>query len=74
MKHNYTEANPITLYRWTVLRSAVKMECLGMKRRGRSATAIVKDELKLKRSLKSIEVLANIDFHIMKIREAMNQD
>ena len=57
----------IAIYRLAVLRSAVKMEVLGMTRRGRSATSIVKDELGLKRSLKSIEVLAVLDYTIAKI-------
>jgi hypothetical protein len=57
----------IEIYRLAVLRGAVKMEVLGMTRRGRSATAIVKDELKLKRSLKSIEVLAHLDYIIAKL-------
>jgi len=45
----------------------VKMEVLGMTRRGRSATAIVKDELGLKRTLKDIEVLAHLDYAIAKL-------
>ncbi len=57
----------IAIYRLAVLRSAVKMECLGMTRRGRSATAIVKKELGLKRTLKSIEVLAILDYTIAKL-------
>ena len=57
----------IAIYRLAVLRSAVKMEVLGMTRRGRSATAIVKDELGLKRTLKDIEVLAYLDYAIAKL-------
>lgn len=57
----------IEMFRLLTMRGAVKLECLGMKRRGRSATAIVKDELKLKRSLKSIEVLAVLDYTIAKL-------
>ena len=57
----------IAIYRLAVLRSAVKLEVLGMTRRGRSATTIVKKELGLKRSLKSIEVLAVLDYTIAKI-------
>jgi hypothetical protein len=61
----------IDLFRMTVLRQAVKLECLGMKRRGRSAVSIVKDEFGLhKRSLSKIEVLAFLDFTINQIKEA----
>ena len=38
----------IELYRLQVLKSALKMEILGMKRRGRSAYSIIKEELNIK--------------------------
>lgn len=59
----------IKLFQLLTLRQAVKLECLGMKRRGKSATVIVKDLLGLKRTLKKIEVLAVLDFAIAKINE-----
>jgi hypothetical protein len=40
--------NNIELHRLAVLRSGLKLETMGLKRRGRSCYAIVKDELKYK--------------------------
>lgn len=59
--------NSITLFRLKTLQCAVRMEVLGMTRRGRSATAIVKSELGLKRNLKPVEVLAVLDYALGKI-------
>jgi hypothetical protein len=61
------DESAIRIFQLVTLRSAVKLEALGMKRRGRSATAITKDLFKLKRNLKSIEVLAVLDYAIGKI-------
>ena len=44
----------IAMFRLLSLRSALKLECLGMKRRGRSAYAIVKAELGFKGNKKSV--------------------
>tara|TARA_B100000282_G_scaffold289957_1_gene260328 strand:+ start:571 stop:774 length:204 start_codon:yes stop_codon:yes gene_type:complete len=44
----------IELYRILSLRSALKLECLGMKRRGQSAYSIVKSEFGLKGNKKSV--------------------
>lgn len=38
----------INVYRLIVLRSALRMECMGYKRRGRSVYSIVKEEFGLK--------------------------
>lgn len=47
----------ITMYRLLALRSAVKLEALGMRRRGPSASSIVKAELGLGRNAKPAAVL-----------------
>jgi hypothetical protein len=44
----------IAMFRLLSLKSALKLECLGMKRRGQSAYAIVKAELGLKGNKKSV--------------------
>ena len=38
----------VELYRWQVLKQSLKMEILGMKRRGKSAYSIIKEEFNLK--------------------------
>lgn len=43
-----TDQEAIALYRMATLRAALKLEVLGMKRRGRSVFAIVKEENNLK--------------------------
>lgn len=59
----------IKLFQLLTLRQAVKLECLGMKRRGKSATFIVKNMLGIKRTAKPIEVLAVMDFAISKLNQ-----
>ena len=44
----------IEMYRLLSLRSALKFECLGMKRRGQSVYSIVKAEYGLKGNKKSV--------------------
>ena len=44
----------IPLFRMITLRGALKLETLGMQRRGRSAYAIIKDEFRLKGSRKRV--------------------
>ena len=44
----------IEMYRLLSLRSALKLECLGMKRRGQSVYSIVKAEYGLKGNKKSV--------------------
>ena len=44
----------IDLFRFLSLRSALKLECLGMKRRGQSAYSIVKQEYGFKGNKKSV--------------------
>ena len=46
--HAITDTEAIALYRMATLRAALKLEVLGMKRRGRSVFAIVKEENNLK--------------------------
>ena len=41
-------------YKFVALKGALKMEIKGLKRRGRSAYAIIKDEYNLKGSKKSV--------------------
>ena len=47
----------IERYRLAVLRSAVKLEMLGMKRKGRSATVCAKEQLGLPRNTKREEII-----------------
>lgn len=47
----------IERYRLAVLRSAVKLEALGMKRRGRSATVCAKEQLGLPRNTPREEIV-----------------
>lgn len=57
----------IDMFRFLSLKSALKLECLGMSRRGQSAYSIIKAELGLKGSKKSVlEQLEQI------IKEAKN--
>lgn len=52
----------IALFRIAALRAAVKLEMLGLRRsRGRSATAIARDELGLRKSAQRTEVLAALE-------------
>jgi len=44
----------IAIYRMTTLRHALKLELKGMRRRGRSAYAIIKDEFMLTGSRQSV--------------------
>lgn len=56
----------IELYRLLVLKSALKMEILGMKRRGKSAYSIIKEELNIKGNRQKVlkqleEILVSIN-------------
>ena len=44
----------IDMFRLLSLRSALKLECLGMSRRGQSAYSIIKAEYGLKGNMKSV--------------------
>ena len=44
----------INMFRFLSLRSALKLECLGMKRRGQSAYSIIKAEYGFKGNKKSV--------------------
>lgn len=54
------EGAAIDRFQLVVLRSAVKLEKLGMKRRGTSATAIAKARFGLKRNATHDDVIARI--------------
>lgn len=58
----------IDLFRFLSLRSALKLECLGMGRRGQSAYSIVKAEYGLKGNKKS--VLEQMEQIIKEIKNA----
>ena len=58
----------IDLFRFLSLRSALKLECLGMSRRGQSAYSIVKAEFGLKGNKKS--VLEQMEQIIKEIKNA----
>ena len=44
----YDNPNEIAMFRMKTLRSALKLEILGMSRRGRSVYSLVKEEFRLK--------------------------
>ena len=46
--HAITDPEAIELYRMATLKAALKLEVLGMRRRGRSVFGIIKEEHKLK--------------------------
>jgi len=54
MKEVVLTGKQISVARMLVLKAALKLECLGMKRRGRSAYSIVKEEFFLKGSKASV--------------------
>ena len=57
-----------TEFYWLItLRAALELEILGMKRRGRSAYSIIKEEFGFKGNKK--KVYNQIDTHIQKIKE-----
>jgi hypothetical protein len=51
----------IARYRIAALRAAVKMELMGLRRKGRSATAIAREEMGLKKSAPRKEVLEALE-------------
>ena len=51
----------IRMFKLLSLRASLKMECLGLMRRGRSALAITKELLGLKKSCKREEALALLE-------------
>lgn len=55
-----TDPNGIEYFRLSSLKGAVKLESLGMKRRGTSATSIARKELGLKARATHAEVIAAI--------------
>jgi len=60
----------VDFYRLLTLRSALELEILGMKRRGRSAYAIIKQEFGFKGNKQ--KVYDQIDVYIKKIKEIEN--
>ena len=64
-----TGSENINLYRLITLKHALKLETLGMKKKGKSAYAVVKKELNLKGSKQKVyEQLENI-INIMKAND-----
>ncbi len=64
--HSISKPGLITLYRMKTLRSALKLEILGMKRKGRSVYSIIKEEFGLTGSKqvvleKFVEVIAELE-------------
>ena len=57
----------VEFYRLLTLRSALELEILGMKRRGRSVYAIIKEEFGFKGNKQ--KVYDQIDAYIQKIKE-----
>ena len=57
----------VDFYRLLTLRSALELEILGMKRRGRSVYAIIKEEFGFKGNKQ--KVYDQIDAYIQKIKE-----
>lgn len=66
-----TGADPIRAVQLVAVKGAIRMEALGMKRRGRSATVMWKEHYGLKRSAKREEVLACINKELNEIHERM---
>ena len=62
----------IAFARTLALRGALSLECKGMKRHGRSAYAIVKEEFGFKGCKK--RVLAQLENHILELKEQRNAD
>ena len=61
MTNIITGAENIDLYRMITLKYALKLEILGMNRRGRSVYSIIKEEFNLKGSKKKVfELFSNI--------------
>jgi hypothetical protein len=65
----YDSAAQINLFRMRALRGALKLEVLGMKRRGRSAYVLVKEEFGLKGN--RVKVLKQLE---LKIEETVVAD
>ena len=51
---SYDSIEEIALFRMKALRGALKLEILGMKRRGRSVYSIIKEEFKFKGSKQKV--------------------
>jgi hypothetical protein len=66
-----TTPEQIDTFRLMSMRSMVKLEALGMKRRGRSATVIAKEYLGLPKSTKREEVVAKLTEQIELAKELM---
>jgi hypothetical protein len=56
-----TTPEQIARFRIAALRAAVKMELMGLRRKGRSATAIAREEMGLKKSAPRKEVLEALE-------------
>lgn len=62
-----TQKEQIDMFRFLSLRAALKMECIGMKRRGQSAYSIIKAEYGFKGNKKS--VLQQMEQIIKEVKE-----
>lgn len=68
--HNViTEKDKILQYRLLVIRSGVRLEALGMKKRGKSCTAMAKEMLGYSRNTKREEILQALDALINTFKE-----
>jgi hypothetical protein len=56
-----TTPEQIALFRIAALKQAVKLELMGLRRRGRSATAIAREEMGLKKSASRKEVIEALE-------------
>lgn len=60
----FDKPHEIEMVRILALRSAVRLETLGITRNGRSATTIVKELLKLKKNTTKLATLKALEDHI----------
>lgn len=60
----------VTYYRLMVMKSMLKLEIKGMKRRGRPISAIIKEEFKLKGRTKA-DILAQFEEYIRSVEKKL---
>ena len=65
--------NNIDLYRLCTLKSALKLEILGMKRRGQSVYSIIKEEFGLKGNKQRVFEQFSAKVEALKMMNALNQ-
>jgi hypothetical protein len=59
-----TDPTRIEIFRLKIIKQRIKMECLGLRFKGRSTRAMVKQRFGLSRQANEEEMLAAIDRHI----------